>query len=122
MCEWLEVSKSGYYEWRSRPQSETEKRREMLKLKIKALFEANNEEYGYRRLHAALVRGGEQVGEELVRQLMRELELTPCQPRPWRASVTPQGAAGPHSAPVTLGFSPGKTPAHNVREITYMPF
>ena len=36
MCEWLEVSKSGYYEWRSRPQSETEKRREILKLKIRA--------------------------------------------------------------------------------------
>ena len=30
MCEWLEVSKSGYYEWRSRPQSETGKRREIL--------------------------------------------------------------------------------------------
>ena len=27
--------------------------------KIKALFEANNEEYGYRRIHPALVRGGE---------------------------------------------------------------
>ena len=79
----------------SRQQSETEKRREILKLKIKALFEANNEEYGYRRLHAALVRGGEQVGEELVRQLMRELELVPCQPRPWRASLTEQGPAGP---------------------------
>jgi len=48
MCEWLEVSKSGYYEWRSRPQSETEKRREMLKLKIKALFEANSEVFSAR--------------------------------------------------------------------------
>jgi hypothetical protein len=33
---------------------------------IKALFEANNEEYGYRRLHQALVRSGEQAGPELV--------------------------------------------------------
>ena len=60
LCEWLEVSKSGYYEWRSRPQSTAAKRRELLKIKVKALFEANNEEYGYRRMHAALVRGGEQ--------------------------------------------------------------
>jgi putative transposase len=67
MCEWLGVSKSGYYEWRSRPQSETGRRREMLKLKIKALFEANNEEYGYRRMTAALRRGGEQVDDETVR-------------------------------------------------------
>jgi hypothetical protein len=46
MCEWLGVSKSGYYDWRKRPESDTEKRREMLKFKIKAIFEHNNEEYG----------------------------------------------------------------------------
>jgi putative transposase len=57
MCGWLGVSKSGYYDWRSRPQSAASKRRELLKIKIRALFEANNEEYGYRRMHAALVRG-----------------------------------------------------------------
>ena len=56
MCEWLGVSKSGYYDWRVRPESETEKRREVLKLMIKAIFEYNNEEYGYRRVHAVLVR------------------------------------------------------------------
>ena len=44
MCEWLGASKSGYYEWRSRPQSAAAKRRELLKIKIKALFEFNNEE------------------------------------------------------------------------------
>ena len=114
MCESLEVSKSGYYEWRSRPQSETEKRREILKLKIKALFETNNEEYGYRRLHAALVRGGEQVGEELVRQLMRYLELTPCQPRPWRVSLTEQ--ARPDRFPTwSTAISLRKSPARNRR-------
>ena len=62
MCEWLGVSKSGYYEWRSRPQSAAAKRRDLLKIKIKALFDFNNEEYGYRRLHAALARGGERCG------------------------------------------------------------
>jgi putative transposase len=67
MCRWLGVSKSGYYDWRSRPQSATARRRELLKIKIKALFEASDGTYGYRRLHAALVRGGEQAGEELVR-------------------------------------------------------
>ena len=32
MCDWLEVSKSGFYEWRSRPQSATARRREELAL------------------------------------------------------------------------------------------
>src|SRR5215469_172280 len=83
MCRWLDVSKSGFYEWRSRPESQTAQRRELLKIKIEALFYANDETYGYRRMHRALVRGGEQAGEELVRKLMRELGLQPCQPRPW---------------------------------------
>ena len=38
---------------------------------MKALFEANNSEYGYRRIHAALVRGGESVDDETVRKIMR---------------------------------------------------
>ncbi len=82
MCEWLGVSKSGFYDWRTRPQSETAQRRELLEIKIKALFEANNSEYGYRRIHAALVRGGESVDDETVRKIMRELGLEPCQPKP----------------------------------------
>ena len=41
----------------------------MLKIKVKALFEANGGEYGYRRLHRALLRGGERCSPELVRRL-----------------------------------------------------
>lgn len=87
MCRWLQVSKSGYYEWLHRPMSPTAHRRELLKIKIKALFEASDGSYGYRRLHAALLRIGEHVGLELVRQLMRELGLVACQPRPWRTTT-----------------------------------
>jgi hypothetical protein len=60
----MEVSRSGYYEWKTRPESATAKRRELLKVKIKALFEANNKEYGYRCMHQALVRGGEECSHQ----------------------------------------------------------
>jgi transposase InsO family protein len=122
MCRWLGVSKSGYYDWKSRPESETARRRELLKIKIKALFEANNEEYGYRRMHEALVRGGEQAGDELVRQLMRELGLQPCQPGPWRRSLTEQdGQAGPIPDLVNRDFAAEKPGAKMVGDITYIP-
>lgn len=121
MCKWLGVSKSGYYEWRSRPQSATAKRRQLLKTKIVALFDANDATYGYRRLHATLVRGGEQVGAELVRQLMRELELLPCQPRPWRPTTTRQGAAGPIPDLVGRDFTADAPGAKMVGDITYIP-
>ena len=121
MCGWLGVSKSGYYDWRTRPESATAQRRELLKIKIKTLFEANGEEYGYRRMHAALVRGGEQAGDELVRQLMRELGLVPCQPRPWRHSLTEQGPAGPIPDLVNRDFSAGKPGEKMAGDITYIP-
>ena len=121
MCEWLGVSKSGYFEWRSRPQSAAGERRELLKMKIKALFEANNEEYGYRRMHRALVRGGEQVDDETVRKLMRELGLEPCQPKPWRRSLTEQdGQAGPIPDLVNRDFTARKPGEKMVGDITYI--
>jgi putative transposase len=120
MCGWLEVSKSGYYEWRSRPESEAAQRRELLKIKIKALFEANNAEYGYRRIHAALVRGGEAVDDETVRQIMRELGLEACQPKPWRHSLTEQdGSAGPIPDLVNRDFTAIRPGEKMVGDITY---
>jgi hypothetical protein len=91
MCRWLQVSRSGYYEWLNRPPSATAQRRQLLKVKVEALFEASDGTYGYRRLHEALVSGGEPVGPELVRVLMRELGLVACQPRPFRATTVQGG-------------------------------
>ena len=122
MCKWLEVSRSGFYDWKSRPKSATTKRRELLKIKVKALFEVNNGEYGYRRVHAALARGGEPCSPELVRRLMRELGLVPCQPRPWRHSLTEQGGlAGDIPDLVRRDFTAGKPGEKMIGDITYIP-
>jgi putative transposase len=94
MCTWLSVSKSGFYDWRNRPMSATAQRRELLKVKIKELFDDSDGTYGYRRIHAALARGGEHAGPELVRKLMRRLGLVPCQPRPYRTTTVRGEQAG----------------------------
>jgi putative transposase len=121
MCEWLGVSKSGFYDWRERPESETTGRRKLLEIKIKALFEANNAEYGYRRIHAALVRGGEQADDETVRKIMRDLGLEPCQPKPWRHSLTEQdGQAGPIPDLVGRDFTADIPGEKMVGDITYI--
>src|SRR5690242_21147839 len=81
MCRWLGVSQSGFYEWRSRPESATAKRREELKLLIAKAFGDSDGTYGYRRIWSQLARWGVRAGQELVRALMRELGLVACQPR-----------------------------------------
>jgi putative transposase len=121
MCAWLEVSKSGYYEWRSRPESATARRREELKLLIGKAFDDSDGTYGHRRVWAQLARWGVRAGLELVRALMRELGLVSCQPRPWRPSTTKQGQAGPIPDLVNRDFSAEVPGAKMVGDITYIP-
>ena len=121
MCKWLGVSKSGFYEWRSRPESATAKRREKLKLLITKAFGDSDGTYGYRRIWSQLTRWGVHAGLELVRDLMRELGLVACQPRPWRPSTTRQGQAGPIPDLMNRDFSAAVPGEKMVGDITYIP-
>lgn len=121
MCEWLEVSTSGFYEWVSRPMSATARRREYLKLLIGKAFHDSDETYGYRRLHAQLARWGEACGEELVRALARQLGLVACQPRPWRHSLTESGPSAPLPDLVERDFRADAPGTKMVGDITYVP-
>jgi transposase InsO family protein len=120
MCKWLGVSKSGYYEWCDRPESATTARRARLAELIKELFEASDATYGHRRIHAELVRRGEPAAPELVRRIMRDLGLEPCQPRPWRLGLTDSSAS---LIPDLVGrdFSATTPGQKMVGDITYIP-
>jgi transposase InsO family protein len=121
MCGMLQVSRSAYYEWKDRPLSPSAQRRERLAAMITAIFEANHGTYGYRRVHAVLTRSGEHASPELVRLLMRQLGLQPCQPRPWRPSTTEPDDA--HRIPdlVNRDFTADRPGEKLVGDITYIP-
>lgn len=120
MCGLLGVSKSGYYEWLARPESSTGKRRKELMLLIGKAFQESDDTYGYRRVHAQLRRWGHEAGPELVRRLMRELGLVPCQPRPKRWALT-QAAAGRVPDLVGRDFTAENPGEKLVGDITYVP-
>jgi putative transposase len=121
MCEWMEVSKSGFYEWLRRPLSATAKRRDFLARLVVKSFEESDGTYGYRRVHAQLDRWGEQAGPELVRALMGEAGLEACQPRPWRHSLTESGPSGPIPDLVERDFTAEAPGTKMVGDITYIP-
>jgi transposase InsO family protein len=120
MCAWLGVSRSGFYEWRTRPESATAERRRKLSLIIARMFADSDGTYGYRRIAAQLARQGTVAGPELVRKIMRRLGLVPCQPRPWRPATTQQGVAGPIPDLVNRDFSAGAPGQKMVGDITYI--
>ena len=121
MCAWLRVSTSGFYEWRERPAWATARRRERLAVLIEWIFDDSDQTYGHRRIHAALARQDERCSPELVRAIMRELGLVPCQPRPFRPVTTVAGDTPP--APDLLGghFRADAPGTKLVGDITYIP-
>lgn len=72
MCRVLQVSKSGFYAWRSRPESERARVDRRLKVKIRAFHEASQRRYGSPRIHGDLKDDGEHVSRKRVARLMRE--------------------------------------------------
>jgi putative transposase len=120
ICALMQVSKSGYYEWRHRPQSAAQQRRELLADKIAALFQAFDATYGYRRIHAELLRAGDRVGPELVRKLMGEMGLITLQPRPFRTTTEPDPNAADSVDLVKRDFTAQRPATKVVGDITYI--
>lgn len=75
MCQALEVSRSGYYDWLTRPPSAHAHQDQMLSERIRVHFEANRRVYGTRRLKACLADEGEYVSRRRMGRLMAQQDL-----------------------------------------------
>lgn len=75
MCNWLKVSRSGYYAWIHRPVSRLIAEDSDLSEKIVQIYHASRGTYGSPRVHQALKKQGVAVGKKRVERLMRTLKL-----------------------------------------------
>jgi len=71
MCEVLEVSASGYYDWFDRPESARALENKRLVTLIRCHHQTSKQIYGSPRIYDDLVESGEQVGVHRVARLMR---------------------------------------------------
>ena len=62
MCRLLGISASGYYAWRTRPESTLARQDRELMPKIRRIIEVSKGVYGSPRVHAELVAKGVKVG------------------------------------------------------------
>jgi len=95
LCAVLRVTRSGYYAWRTRPESPRAQEDARLLAKMTALHQASRQTYGHRRIHASLRQAGETCGKGRIARLMRAHKLVTRMPRKHR--VTTDAA---HTAPV----------------------
>ena len=75
MAKVLEVSKSGYWTWLSRPESERKKQRRVLDVLVKAAFEASHARYGSGKIRQELLTQGNPYSRGRVADSMRRQGL-----------------------------------------------
>jgi transposase InsO family protein len=121
MCEVLEVSRSGYYQWQGAQTSGRASRTEAIKGKIARVHEASRGTYGSPRVRAALHEQGEPVGRHRVARLMKECGLKGRQSRRYRVRTTDSAHDNP-IAPNLLAeaAAPTKPDEVWVTDITYV--
>ena len=88
LCDALEVSASGYYAWRGRPESARVSVNRGLLADVRRIHEQHRRRYGAPRIHAALRAEGRSVSRGRIERLMRRHGIRAATPRRFRAVTT----------------------------------
>ncbi|MFC6619156.1 IS3 family transposase [Deinococcus radiophilus] len=121
MCRVLEVSVSGYYAWRTRPQSRRSLEDEVLTEKIKYFHERSHRTYGTIRLKEDLAGEGFQVSRHRIGRLMREANLEVRYKKPTRKTTNSNHAHPVAENLLDRDFTATAPNQKWVTDITYIP-
>src|ERR1051325_517152 len=122
MCDALSVSPSGFYAWRSRPESPREIANRELLSDIRRVHPDHRGRYGAPRIHAELRAEGQSVSRKRVERVMRRHGIRAHTPRRYRVCTTDSN----HSLPVAenlldRNFAAEKPDQVWLADITYIP-
>lgn len=124
LCASLDVSPSGYYDWRRRQVQPGRRRLENARLAqtIQLVHQHSRQTYGSPRIHQVLRRRGQACGRNRIARLMRQLQLAGRQRRRYRVRTTDSQHAHP-IAPNRLAAQPAPTRPNQVwvADLTYIP-
>jgi transposase InsO family protein len=121
MCQALDVSTGGYYDWRRRPPSPHRQRRDALVVAIKAVHAEVKARYGSPRIHAELMARGESCCVNTVAKLMRLHGVAARTKRKFRCTTDSNHSRAVAENLVERQFEPGAADRIWTADITYIP-
>jgi putative transposase len=95
MCRVLQVSRSGFNQWRVRKPSRRQVENESLDAKVATIHEVSERTYGRPRIVQSLKDQGHQASPERVRKSLQRQGLRPIHKRPYRVTTDSE-----HSKPI----------------------
>ena len=87
LCQVLEVSRSGFYDYMKRLQRPVDTREQRLIVKVRAIHKANHEAYGSRRMSKELRTDDEDVGRYQAGTLMKKAKVEVKQKKRFRVTT-----------------------------------
>lgn len=120
LCDVMEVSRSGYYARKSRPQSIRSQDHDRLMSKIQKIFRDSRETYGYRRVSDELRKQSENGGKHRTANLMRKLNLKPIIRRKFKLTTDSKHNLPIYTNVLNREFNPSKMNQAWTSDITYI--
>jgi putative transposase len=97
LCRVYGQSRSGYYDWKSRDDSNRIKMDRTLLSKIRVIHGGSRETYGSPRVHGELKRQGVRCGKKRVERLMKDNGVVSVHRRKYRVQTTDSNHSNPIS-------------------------
>lgn len=120
MCQVFEVSRSGYYEWLTRPESAHRETDRHLGERVKRAFEKGRGSYGTRRIQQELREAGERVSRQRIGRLLQEQGLRCKTRRKFRATTNSNHALPVAPNHLNRQFQVEQPDRAYVSDITYL--
>jgi len=121
LCDVMQVSRRGYYNWLNRPPSVRSIANEDLLAHIKRLFYRYRRIYGAPRIHKALRSEGVFCGLNRVARLMQEHRLLPRSIRKFRLTTDSRNSRNPAPNRLNRDFVATEPNQKWVADVTYIP-
>lgn len=121
LCRVLDVSSSGYYDWRDRPLSERDSANRELLTEIRDIHLESKARYGSPRIHAELKVRGRRVGKKRVARLMRQNDIAAQRARRHRRTYVHRETQIAEDNHLNRDFSATGPNQKWVSDITFIP-
>jgi transposase InsO family protein len=120
MLKFLGVSRSGYHAWLKRVPSDTQKRRETVKVKIQDIYNKSNQIYGAPKITKELRKNGEIISQRTVGKYMKELGIKAHWIKPWTVTTIDSDFSNELQNILDEQFNPERPNAVWCSDITYI--
>ncbi len=121
LCDVMQVSRRGYYDWLNRSPSSREVSNLQLLSEIKRVFYAYREVYGAPRIYHTLREEGHACGLNRVARLMRNSRLVPKTVKKFRVTTDSRQSHQPAPNRLERDFNACRANIKWVADVTYIP-